>query len=82
MVERATAEYVSKLRAVLGNKASVNIQIEGVPLSKIGTIAEFLYDEEGQRAKIKSRNSIIRGNVNYIYHTLKGEGFSIEEISE
>ena len=82
MVERATAEYVSKLRAVLGNNTSANIQIEGVPLSKIGIIAEFLYDEEGEGVKIKSRNSIIRGNVNYIHHTIKGEGFSIEEISE
>lgn len=82
MVERATAEYVSKLRAVLGNNTTANIQIEGVPLSKIGIIAEFLYDEEGERAKIKCLKSIIRGDVNYIHHTIKGEGFSIEEISE
>lgn len=82
MIERATAEYISKLRAVLGNKAAAHIQISGTPLSKLGVIAEFLTDDEGENVKIKQANSPINGVKNYIWHAIKGEGYQIEEISE
>lgn len=81
MIEAATAEYASKLKSVLGQKASAVIQIEGVPISKIATIADFLRDEEGEAVKIKSFKSF-SGTKNYINQSLKGEGYTIEQISE
>lgn len=82
MIERATAEYISKLRAVLGNKAAAAITINGVPLSKLGTIAEFLTDEEGESVPVKVYKSGFMKTKNYIHHSIKGDGYEIEEISE
>jgi len=82
MIERATAEYISKLRVVLGQNAKATISIEGLPVSKLGIIAEFLTDEEGERVPIKAYPSTFRQNKNYIYHSIKGDGYDIEQLSE
>ena len=83
MIERATAEFISKLRVVLGTNTKSTIQISGVSLSKLATIAEFLKDEEQEPVKIKSRKSFLgNADINYIYHSIKGAGYEIEEISE
>lgn len=82
MIERATAEYISKLRAILGKSASATLTIQGVPLSKLGIIAEFLENEEEEPIKIKRYKPSFGDERNYIYHSIKGDGFCIEEISE
>jgi hypothetical protein len=82
LMERATEEYISKLRAFLGAQTSATIIIEGVPVYKLGVIAEFLKDEEGRPVKIRLAKSLISGERNFILHTIKGDGYQIEQISE
>lgn len=82
LLEKASEEYVSKLRAILGPEAKATISIDGARLDKIGTIAEFLRDEDGEKVKIKLYASGFRESKNYIFHSIKGDGFDVEQISE
>lgn len=80
MIEKATAEYASKLKAILGDKASARISIDGVPLSKIATIAEFMRDDEGEKMEITKHN---KHNVLYLHdNQIKADGYEVEYIGE
>jgi len=77
VIEMATAEYISRLRALLGANAQIKVSISGVPKSKLGNIAECAM------INIKNRFCMFEEtDTNYIRKPFAGEGYSIEEISE
>lgn len=82
MIEKAAYEFASKMKAILGDKASARISIDGAPLSKIATIAEFMRDDEGDKVQIV-RWDDDNSHVLYFSHKeMKGEGFKVESIRE
>lgn len=82
MLERASADYASKLRFILGRGAKVVIQIEGIGLVKVSTIAEFLTDEEGNSVQLQKSDSLLSEGEVFIHHNIQGEGYCIERIAQ
>lgn len=79
MIEKATAEYVSKLQAIAGKDVKAIIQLEGFPFSKIAVITEFLDSQEDEPIEIKVSSL----NQRSIFPSaMKGNGFDIDRISE
>lgn len=77
MLEKATEEYVSKVRAILANEeAGVRIEIGGCRLSKMGHIAECAGLEISKRCPISHESTHL------IRKPFSGEGYTITEISE
>lgn len=76
MLEKATEEYVSKVRAILANEESeVRIEIDGCRLNKLGHIAEC----SGLPINNREDFECIE---HYLRKPFGGEGFTITEISE
>jgi hypothetical protein len=80
MLEKATATYVAQLKSFLGDNVKATIQISGVPLSKLGLIAENLNDEYGDKVEIRS-TTFLSKTIRYIYCSFKGEGWEVDDIS-
>lgn len=77
LTEKATEEYISKLKAIYGKDACAKIEISGVRLSKLGHIAECAgLDISHTYSDIERRNN------HYLSRPFTGEGYTITEISE
>lgn len=76
VTEMAISQFVSIMQSVYGKNAEVKVTISGVPLSKLGSMAEC------QSWVIENRIDMLDNIEHYIRKPFSGKGYSIEEISE
>lgn len=81
-LENAAALFAKMMREVLGEDVKARINFEGVDPIVLRGLSESLADEEGDPVKVKIWHCDVLGNSAYILHTLKGEGFEINQFSE
>ena len=79
MIEKAAHEFAEKLRAIFQVPVKAEIEITGVPLSKIAHIAEFMKDDD---VSIHFIDNVSRGRKHYINPGIRTEIFRITSISE
>lgn len=86
LTEKATEEYLSKLKAIYGEDATANIEIAGVKLSKLGHIAECAgidIDKRNELPFIVNEVAFYDGStIHYLRKPFAGNGYTITEISE
>jgi hypothetical protein len=75
LIERETERYLSALRLLLNAPLRVEVAIEGMPVNKIATIAHFT------DSTIKT-NDLLPHKPHYTRPGIKGQGYSVTEISE
>ena len=78
LIEAKTAAYLDGLRKVLNcDNIKINVEIEGMPLNKIGHMAECA------GLRIRERKDLIDFTTqNYLREPFTGNGYTITEISE